>query len=89
VTDTLLTVVQLLADDTPKNTGPEFGKASPIGLVIVVLLLIGTALLVWSMNRQLKKLPESFDDQHPEADQAVDDGTVGRDGGTAGRASGD
>jgi hypothetical protein len=87
VTDTLLTVVQLLADDTPKNTGPEFGKASPIGLVIVVLLLIGTALLVWSMNRQLKKLPESFDDQHPEADQAVDDGTVGLDGGTAGRES--
>jgi hypothetical protein len=31
---------------------------------------------VWSMNRHLKKLPESFDPDHPEPDQAVDDGTV-------------
>jgi hypothetical protein len=29
------------------------------------------------MNRHLKKLPESFDPQHPEPDQAVDDGTIG------------
>jgi hypothetical protein len=28
------------------------------------------------MNRHLKKLPESFDRDHPEPDQAVDDGTV-------------
>ena len=27
------------------------------------------------MNRQLKKVPESFDPQHPEPDQAADDGT--------------
>ena len=67
---------RLLADDTPKNTGPDFGKASPFGLVIVILLFIGTVLLVWSMNKQLKKLPESFDPEHPEPDQAVDDGTV-------------
>jgi hypothetical protein len=33
-------------------------------------------LLVRSMNRHLKKLPESFDPQHPEPDQAVDDGTI-------------
>ena len=76
MTDTLFAVVLLLAEDPPKNTGPEFGKASPLGLVVVVLLMIGTFLLVWSMNRQLKKLPESFDEQHPEPDQAVDDGTV-------------
>jgi hypothetical protein len=66
----------LLADETPRDTGPDFGKASPFGLVIVVILLIGTFLLVWSMNRHLKKLPESFDRKHPEPDQAVDDGTV-------------
>jgi hypothetical protein len=30
------------------------------------------------MNRHLKKLPESFDPQHPEPDQAVDDGTIRR-----------
>jgi hypothetical protein len=72
-----LSAVQLLADDdTPRNTGPDFGKASPFGLVVVVLLLIGTIALVWSMNKHLKKLPESFDPEHPEPDQAIDDGTV-------------
>ncbi len=41
-----------------------------------MLLLIGVFVLVWSMNRHLKKLPESFDPEHPEPDQAADDGTV-------------
>ncbi len=70
------TAFMLLADEAPRNTGPDFGKASPFGLVMVVLLLIGTVTLVWSMNRHLKKLPESFDRDNPEPDQAVDDGTV-------------
>ena len=60
----------------PRDTGPDFGKASPFGLLVVVLLLIGTFLLVWSMNRHLKKLPESFDRTDPEPDQAADDGAV-------------
>ena len=49
-----------------RNTGPEFGKASPIGLVVVLLLLIGTVLLVRSMNRHLRKLPKSFDQSEQE-----------------------
>jgi hypothetical protein len=32
---------------------------------------------VRSMNRHLRKLPESFDPQNPGPDQAVDDGTIG------------
>ena len=61
--------IGLLADDTPRNTGPDFGKASPFGLVIVVLLLIGTLLLVRSMNRHLRKQPKSFEPaQSDEAD---------------------
>lgn len=75
-TITLVTVT-LLAQNEPRNTGPDFGKASPLGLLIVVLLIIGTFLLVWSMNRHLKRLPERFDRDHPEPDQAADDGTVG------------
>ena len=51
----------LLAEE-PVNTGPDFGKASPVGLVIVVLLLIAVLLLGYSMNRQLKKVPKSFDE---------------------------
>jgi hypothetical protein len=66
VNDFVMLAVGLLADDAPRNTGPDFGKASPFGLVIVVLLLIGTFALVWSMNRHLRKLPKSFDQPEPE-----------------------
>lgn len=71
--------VVFLADDAPRNSGPDFGKASPLGLLVIVLLLIGTFLLVRSMNRHLKKLPESFDRDNPRPDQAADEGTVGVD----------
>ena len=50
----------LLAEESP-NTGPEFGEASPLGLLVVVLLLAGVFALAWSMNRHLKRVPESFD----------------------------
>jgi hypothetical protein len=74
-------VVGLLADEQqPRDTGPDFGKASPFGLLIVVLLMLGTFFLIWSMNRHLRKLPKSFDREHPEPDQAADDGTVGIEG---------
>ena len=62
----------VLADGTPHNTGPDFGKASPLGLLVVVLLLIATLLLVRSMNRQLKKVPKSFD---PEPDRGAGEDT--------------
>ncbi len=65
----------LLAAPDTDTKGPEFGKASPIGLLVILLLLAGTALLIRSMNTQLKKLPQSFDTDHPEADQAFDEGT--------------
>jgi len=68
-------LLAVIADGTPRNTGPDFGKASPLGLLVVVLLLIATLFLLRSMNRQLKKVPDSFDPQHPERDQASDDGT--------------
>ncbi len=61
MTDTLVMIAGLLADDAPRDTGPDFGKASPFGLLIVVLLLVGTFLLVRSMNNRLKKLPETFE----------------------------
>ncbi|MGE2730094.1 hypothetical protein ACQI4F_11495 [Mycolicibacterium vaccae] len=54
-------VTAVLAQDGPRQTGPDFGKASPVGLILIVLLLISVFLLVWSMNRHLRKLPKSFD----------------------------
>jgi hypothetical protein len=76
MTGAVAVAVVLLADNPPRNTGPDFGKASPVGLLIIVLLGIGTFALIWSMNRHMKKLPERFDREHPEPDQAADDGTV-------------
>ncbi|WP_137725021.1 hypothetical protein [Prescottella subtropica] len=66
---------ELLAQGVGNPSGPEFGKASPLGLVLIIGLLAGTVLLVRSMNRQLKKLPDTFQPEHPEADQAADEGT--------------
>jgi hypothetical protein len=76
VTDVVLAIAGVMADETPRDTGPDFGKASPFGLLIVVLLMIATFFLVWSMNKHLRKLPQSFDRQRPEPDQALDEGTV-------------
>ncbi|BBZ22172.1 hypothetical protein MHIB_05900 [Mycolicibacter hiberniae] len=73
----MLTMLWIVAEEAPRDTGPDFGKASPFGLLVIVLLMLGTFGLVWSMNRQLKKLPESFDPEHPAPDQAADEGTVG------------
>ncbi|PXX68710.1 hypothetical protein DFR70_102395 [Nocardia tenerifensis] len=65
----------LLAQTPGTPTGPEFGKASPLGLVIILILLAGTVLLVRSMNKHLKKLPATFEPDHPEPDQEADEGT--------------
>ena len=61
----------LLAAGDNNPAGPEFGEASPLGLFLILLLLIGTILLVRSMNGHIKRLPESFDEpaETPEAEQ--------------------
>jgi hypothetical protein len=66
MTDVFLAAMDLLAQDTPRNTGPDFGKAAPLGLLIVVVLLVGTFALVWSMNRHLRRLPKTFRDADAE-----------------------
>lgn len=80
MTSIWLVTLTVLAEEEPHNTGPDFGKASPTGLLIVVVLLIATVFLVRSMNRHLKKVPASFEDTADEADTvdggpAEDDGT--------------
>jgi len=65
----------VLAQTPSSPSGPEFGKASPIGLVVILALLAGVVLLVRSMNKKLKNLPETFEPEHPEPDQEVDEGT--------------
>ncbi|MEC3916836.1 hypothetical protein [Nocardia sp. CDC160] len=68
-------MLTLLAQGTNSPTGPEFGKASPLGLVIVLVLLAGTILLIRNMNKHIKNLPAEFSPEHPEPDQEADEGT--------------
>ena len=39
--------------------------AGPLGLLIIVLLAIGTVLLIRNMNKRIKRLPERFPSQDP------------------------
>lgn len=55
--------------------GPEFGKASPVGIPVVLIMLIAIFVLVRGMNKRIKNLPSSFDVDSPEADQLADEGT--------------
>lgn len=49
------------------------GSAGPIGLLIVLLLAVATALLIRNMNGRLKRLPTSFDEPtSPPADGSDD-----------------
>ena len=68
-------VVILLAQAQPpapgSDRGEEFGKTSPIALVVILLLGVATVLLIRSMNKRLRNVPESFE---PAQDAAPDDG---------------
>ncbi len=39
----------------------DVGKAGPVGLFLIVVLLVAVALLVRSMTTHLKRIPASFD----------------------------
>jgi hypothetical protein len=52
-----LDVLAAAGDQLPEDVG----KAGPLGLLLIVLLLIAVALLVRSMSKHLKRLPRSFD----------------------------
>ncbi|MGW4487009.1 hypothetical protein ACWEOE_24565 [Amycolatopsis sp. NPDC004368] len=41
--------------------GEDFGKSSPVGLLVLILFLIAVAFLIRSMSKHLKKVPASFD----------------------------
>ncbi|MFI6026037.1 hypothetical protein [Amycolatopsis magusensis] len=46
--------------------GEDFGKSSPVGLLVLILFLIAVVLLVRSMTKHLKRVPASFDnDEEP------------------------
>ena len=75
--------IALLADDPPAQIdpttgkGPEWGKAAPIGLLIILLMGIALYFLIKSMNKNLRKVPSSFDADVPDADFADDGDQAG------------
>jgi hypothetical protein len=64
------TVPLVLAQDPapPPGKGDEFGKASPIALVVVLVLGLVTVLLIRSMTKRIKRLPASFDGNDADKD---------------------
>jgi hypothetical protein len=60
----------ILADN---SFGDTFGGglAGPTGLVVILLLTIGTIFLIRNMNARLRRLPDHFGDA-PDAEQADD-----------------
>jgi hypothetical protein len=74
--DLVAGTVALVAQPTPDKDpgggkGEDFGKSSPVGLLVVLLLLLAVVFLVRSMTKHLKRVPESFDEPgSPGADDA-------------------
>jgi hypothetical protein len=71
-------VPMVLVQPTPTPEGPggrgeDFGKSSPVGLLLLILFFIAVALLVRSMTKHLKRIPASFD--QPDGPGAPEPGT--------------
>lgn len=47
----------------PGGQGEDFGKSSPVGLVLLIIFFIAVAFLVRSMTKHLRKLPNTFDER--------------------------
>ena len=59
---TLAVVVTQAQPPAPgSDRGEEFGKTSPIALVVILLLALATVVLIRSMNKRLRNVPASFD----------------------------
>jgi hypothetical protein len=73
----------VLAQDPkpPAGKGDEFGKASPIALVVILLLGLATILLIRNMTKRIKRLPASFDEpaERGRDSGGADDGSASRD----------
>ena len=53
--------------EPPPGQGAEFGKSSPVALVVIVLLALATIVLIRSMSKHINRVPESFE---PKSDDA-------------------
>jgi hypothetical protein len=58
----------------PPGQGEEFGKASPVALVVILALALATILLIRGMSKRIRRLPATFDAESDQngADEKVD-----------------
>jgi hypothetical protein len=66
VTGTVTDTVALVAQPTtppegPGGRGEDYGKSAPVGLVVIILFFIAVFFLIRSMNKHLRRVPDSFD----------------------------
>jgi hypothetical protein len=50
------------APEEPGGRGPDEGKSSPVGFLVLLLFFIAVAFLIRSMTKHLKRVPASFDE---------------------------
>ncbi len=74
VAGTATVMVPVQNPEPPPGKGEEFGKASPVALVVILLLAVATAFLIRGMTKRIKRLPESFD---PPAEEPAKDEPAG------------
>ncbi|ATY14693.1 hypothetical protein CU254_32970 [Amycolatopsis sp. AA4] len=56
--------------------GEDFGKSSPVGLLVLILFLVAVVFLVRSMSKHLKKVPQTFDQEEAASETGSADGSV-------------
>jgi hypothetical protein len=66
-------LAQQAPPDAPGGQGEDFGKSSPVALVVMILFFVAVVLLVRSMNKHLRRIPESFDPPQERSDDDTGD----------------
>lgn len=56
-----IVLADLVNEPGQGGNGQGFGKALPIGLIVLIIFFIAVGFLVRSMTKHLKKMPRSFD----------------------------
>lgn len=93
-TTALVLAQQPSTEKDPGGQQEDFGKSSPLGLLLLVLFLIAVFFLVKSMNKHLRRVPASFDnDDETSGDETADKGKADKgekvtNGKTNGKAEG-
>jgi hypothetical protein len=73
VTSAAIVLAQQPGNGDNGGQGADFGKSSPVGLLVLILFLIAVAFLVRSMTKHLKRVPASFDEAEATTEEPVEE----------------